>query len=116
VKPVLIIFASAPWRGGRTRDGLELALALLAFDHPLGVLFVEDGVQLLVPGQNPGPSGLAEVVRGLHALPHHGAAAMVASAACLRRRGITDTGLPVARLETAALGQFIKGFGHVHCC
>lgn len=115
MRAVLLIFSSAPWRGGRARDGLDLALALLAFDHPVSVLFVEDGVQLLVPGQSPGRSGLAEVARGLHALSHHGAKAMVASSDCLRGRGIAATDLAVECMEAVALGRFIKGFAHVHC-
>ncbi|MGD9585160.1 MAG: DsrE family protein [Lysobacterales bacterium] len=110
---ILVVFASSAQRGGRTRDGLELALALLAFEHEVGVLFIGDGVGMLVPDQAWGELGLPESGRALAALAHHGAVRVAASAACLAARGIRATGIPVERLEAAALADLVAEFAHV---
>lgn len=110
---VLVMFTASAQHGGRTRDGIDLALALLAFDHQVGVLFIDDGVGMLVPDQATAVLGLPDCSRALAALAHHGAFPVAASADCLVARGIGATAIEVERLETAALASFLAEFEHV---
>ncbi len=110
---ILVMFTGPAQGDGRTRDGLDLALALLAFDHEVGVLLVGDGVSLLVPEQAWAGLGLPESGRALAALAHHGATRVAASAACLAARGIGSTGIVVERLDAAAMADFLAEFEHV---
>ena len=113
---VLLVFSAPAQRLGRSRDGLDLALALLAFEHEVGVLFIGEGACLLAPGQDWAGIGLPETGRSLAALAHHGAVRVAASAACLAARGITDTEIAVERLDARELAEFVAGFAHVQRC
>jgi hypothetical protein len=54
-KSLLIISRQAPWNGPSAREALDIALAGGAFDLPLGMLFLDDGVFQLAPDQHPPP-------------------------------------------------------------
>ena len=45
-KSMLIISRQAPWAGPAAREALDIALAGGAFDLPLAMLFLDDGVFL----------------------------------------------------------------------
>lgn len=111
---ILIVFASAAFQGGRARDGLDAALAAIAFDHEVGVLFIHNGVNLLASAPEPKPFGLPDLGRGLGALIHHGAQALAASDFCMQARGIKQTSIAVERLDANALKNFIGSYQHVH--
>ena len=53
-KSLLIISRQAPWSGLGAREALDIALAGGAFDLPIGLLFLDDGVFQLLPAQRPG--------------------------------------------------------------
>ncbi len=59
------MFRHGPTHAARVRDGLDLALAALAFDHEVGVLFTGEGEALLREG--------GELAANLRALEFHGA-------------------------------------------
>lgn len=111
---ILIVFTSAAFQGGRARDGLDAALAAISFDHDVGILFIHNGVNLLVSATEPKPFGLPDPGRGLGALIHHGAQTLAASVFCLQARGIEQTSIAVERLNTTALRKFIASYEHVH--
>lgn len=48
---LLIISRQAPWSGLTAREALDIVLAGGAFDLPMGLLFMDDGVFQLVPDQ-----------------------------------------------------------------
>ena len=50
-KSLLIISRQAPWSGPGAREALDIALAGGAFDLPIGMLFLDDGVFQLQPAQ-----------------------------------------------------------------
>jgi sulfur relay (sulfurtransferase) DsrF/TusC family protein len=83
---VLVVITAAA--GARARDGLDAALAALAFEHRLSLLLLGDGVSALAPDQRPAAHGQADIGRGVAALAHHGAEAIAADAAALAARGI----------------------------
>lgn len=53
-KSLLIISRQAPWSGPGAREALDIALAGGAFDLPIGMLFLDDGVFQLSKAQQPG--------------------------------------------------------------
>ncbi|AZE24423.1 tRNA 5-methylaminomethyl-2-thiouridine synthase subunit TusC [Pseudomonas chlororaphis subsp. aureofaciens] len=52
---LLIISRQAPWSGPGAREALDIVLAGGAFDLPIGLLFLDDGVFQLAPGNKPPP-------------------------------------------------------------
>jgi sulfur relay (sulfurtransferase) DsrF/TusC family protein len=66
VARVLVVFREGPDCEARVRDGLDLALAALGFDHEVAVLFTGRGAGLLHAG--------GDLAANLRALAYHGAA------------------------------------------
>ncbi|HET7845564.1 MAG TPA: DsrE family protein [Xanthomonadales bacterium] len=69
---VLVVFREGLAQESRVRDGIDLALAALAFDHEVTVLFTGAGAAL------PGEGG--ELAANLRALAYHGATVLAADA------------------------------------
>ena len=51
-KTLLVVFRRAPYGRGLTRGGYDLALAAAAFEQPVSLLFMDDAVWQLMPGQS----------------------------------------------------------------
>lgn len=85
---LLIISRQAPWSGPGAREALDIALAGGAFDLPIGLLFLDDGVWQLAPGQKPTNLQQKDLSANLQALPMFGVEALYASAHSLRERGL----------------------------
>lgn len=108
---VLVVLTSPP--GSSARDGIDAALAAVAYDHLVSVMLVGDGVSLVVPGQQSQLYGQPDLLRGLAALIHHGVDEVIASAACLRARGIGETGIALRALESPQLAACFAEYRHV---
>lgn len=86
---ILIRFAQGPHGSTRARDGLDAALAMLAWDHRVRVLFEADGVGLVVAGQDPAAAGGKDWTRAFRALALHGVDAVGIDAEALAARGLS---------------------------
>jgi tRNA 2-thiouridine synthesizing protein C len=108
MKRVLILFSHGAHDGGAARDGLDAGLATLAFDHPLAVLFEGAGVTLLRP-RGASAGGLTHWLRGLRALPLHGAAPIGVDAAALVAHDLDPAALllPAQPLDAATRARWI---------
>ena len=115
VKSLLIISRQAPWNGPSAREALDIALAGGAFDLPLGMLFLDDGVFQLAPGQQPAAVQQKNLAANLQALPMFGVEELFACQHSLSIRGLAaDTlELPVDVLDDAALKALIARFDQV---
>jgi tRNA 2-thiouridine synthesizing protein C len=51
-KSLLVISRQAPWSGLSAREALDVVLAGGAYDLPIGLLFMDDGVLQLLQGQD----------------------------------------------------------------
>ncbi|MFG0631392.1 sulfurtransferase complex subunit TusC [Pseudomonas sp. xss_2] len=114
-KSLLIISRQAPWNGPSAREALDIALAGGAFDLPLGMLFLDDGVFQLAEGQQPAQVQQKNLAANLQALPMFGVDALFACGHSLAERGL-DSGelaLPVEVLDDAALAALIARFDQV---
>jgi len=112
---LLIIRPQGPWNGPSAREALDIALAGGAFDLPLGMLFLDDGVFQLAPGQQPTAVQQKNLAANLQALPMFGVEELFACSHSLNRRGLAADALvlPVQVLDDAALAALIARFDQV---
>jgi tRNA 2-thiouridine synthesizing protein C len=114
-KSLLLITRQAPWSGPGAREALDIALAGGAFDLPLGMLFLDDGVWQLVPAQQPALLQQKDLSANLQALPIFGVEALYACNRSLFERGLAShsLNLPVELLDEHALSALIKRYDMV---
>ncbi|MFJ4066165.1 sulfurtransferase complex subunit TusC [Pseudomonas sp. NPDC089996] len=114
-KSMLIISRQAPWKGPSAREALDIALAGGAFDLPLAMLFLDDGVFQLAPGQQPAAVQQKNLAANLQALPMFGVEELFVCQRSLTRRGLAADGLelPVEVLDDSALQALIARFDQV---
>ncbi|HDS1817331.1 TPA: sulfurtransferase complex subunit TusC [Pseudomonas putida] len=114
-KSLLIISRQAPWNGPSAREALDIALAGGAFDLPLGMLFLDDGVFQLAPGQQPTALQQKNLGANLQALPMFGVDELFACHHSLCQRGLAADALelPVQVLDDAALSALVARFDQV---
>ncbi|PTU73800.1 sulfurtransferase complex subunit TusC [Pseudomonas mangrovi] len=112
---LLIVTRQAPWSGPGAREALDIALAGGAFDLPLGLLFLDDGVFQLAPGQQPASLTLKDLQANLQALPMFGVEALYVSARSLNERGLSDGALqlPVEVLDDVGLSALFERYDQV---
>ncbi|QHF02961.1 sulfurtransferase complex subunit TusC [Pseudomonas asturiensis] len=108
-KSLLIVSRQSPWSGPGAREALDIVLAGGAFDLPVGLLFLDDGVLQLLPQQNAQALQQKDLSANLKALPIFGVEDLYACALSLAERGISrddldeDIQLLTAQPELSAL-------------
>lgn len=114
-RSMLIITRQAPWAGPTAREALDIALAGGAYELPLGLLFLDDGVFQLAPDQQAAALQQKDLTANLQALPMFGVEALYAARRSLAERGLGETGLPlpVDVLDDAELGALLNRYDHV---
>lgn len=114
-KSLLLISRQAPWAGTSAREALDIALAGGAFDLPLGMLFLDDGVLQLAGDQQPSAVQQKNLAANLQALPMFGVEALFACARSLKQRGLEERSLalPVEILDDAAITALLARFDQV---
>ncbi|MBB2496301.1 sulfurtransferase complex subunit TusC [Aquipseudomonas ullengensis] len=114
-KSLLIISRQAPWAGPSAREALDIALAGGAFDLPLGLLFLDDGVFQLLPDQQPGALQQKDLTANLQALPMFGVEALYVASRSLSERGLAEQplALPVESLDDTELTLLIDRYDQV---
>ena len=112
-KSLLIISRQAPWAGPGAREALDIALAGGAFDLPIGMLFLDDGVFQLAPGQQPRSLEQKDLSANLQALPMFGVDELFASQHCLDQRGIRQLTLPAVCVGDAEISALIDRYEQV---
>lgn len=114
-KAVLLISRQAPWAGIGAAEALDIALAAGAFDLPLSILFMDDGVFQLLDQQNPQQLEQKDLSANLQALPIFGIEQLYVSEQCLSERGLDNSSLVVAvdRLDNQQVQQLIRQYDYV---
>jgi tRNA 2-thiouridine synthesizing protein C len=109
MKKILIVFRHGPHGSSAGREGLELALAALAFDQPVNALFIGDGVLLLRHGQDTKAAQVKDFAPGFRALLQHGLekAAVVGEDMAQRGMAPTDLQLAAERIDAKAAARWI---------
>lgn len=88
VKSLLLISRHSPWSGMAAREVLDIALTGGAFDLPITLLFLDDGVLQLVINQQPLLIQQKDLTANLSALPFFGIETLYAARSSLDERGI----------------------------
>lgn len=114
-RSMLIISRRSPWSGPSAREALDIALAGGAFELPLGMLFLDDGVFQLAQAQQASQLQQKDLTANLQALPMFGVDSLYAAKRSLDERGMNATGLnlPVEVLDDTALRALINRYDHV---
>ena len=114
-RSMLIISRQPPWGGPSAREALDIALAGGAFDLPLGMLFLDDGVFQLTQAQQPAQLQQKDLTANLQALPMFGVDSLYAARRSLEERGLDAVALtlPVEVLDDTALRALINRYDHV---
>jgi tRNA 2-thiouridine synthesizing protein C len=98
-KSLLIISRQPPWSGPGAREALDIVLAGGAFDLPIGLLFLDDGVLQLLPEQKAAQVQQKDLTANLKALSLFGVEDIFACGDSLTERGISSVGLNVDTLQ-----------------
>ena len=98
-KSLLLISRQSPWSGPGAREALDIILAGGAFDLPIGLLFLDDGVHQLLPGQNAKAVQQKDLSANLQALPLFGIEDLFVCADSAAERGIDTEALGLDGLK-----------------
>ena len=98
-KSLLIISRQAPWSGPGAREALDIVLAGGAFDLPIGVLFMDDGVFQLLPAQKAAELQQKDLTANLKALSLFGVDDLYACGQSLAERGVAPDGVTIETLQ-----------------
>lgn len=114
-KSVLLISRQAPWAGIAAAEALDIALAAGAFDLPLSILFMDDGVYQLLAEQQPQLLEQKDLSANLQALPMFGIEQLYVAQHCLAERGVNISQLAIkaAALDDLHIQQLMGQFDHV---
>ena len=99
-KSLLIISRQAPWSGPGAKEALDIVLAGGAFDLPIGLLFLDDGIFQLLANQNAAAIEQKNLSANLQALTMFGVDDLYACNHSLSERGINPAGLAVADVQS----------------
>ena len=106
-KSILIISRQSPWSGPGAREALDIVLAGGAFDLPIGLLFLDDGVFQLAVSQDAKALQQKDLSANLQALPMFGVEELFYCADSASARGLGDRSLdeaqPLAAEQITAL-------------
>ncbi|MFO2462993.1 sulfurtransferase complex subunit TusC [Pseudomonas sp. 15FMM2] len=111
-KSLLIISRQAPWSGPGAREALDVVLAGGAFDLPIGLLFLDDGVFQLAVGQNAKAIQQKDLSANLQALSLFGIDEVFACSQSLAERGLTSPG-NVQPQSSEQISQMIERYDQV---
>lgn len=111
-KRYLIILRRPPYGESFAREALDMALAAAAFDQPIGLLFLGDGVAQLVNTQDSTAIGEKSFEKQLSALPLYDINTIYVDATALQQRGFseTDLSLPAQRVNATDISDLLKSY------
>lgn len=111
LKSFVFVVRRPPFCGVRNVELLDQLLAVTAFDHPVNVLFLDDGVWQLQPASSIEGVGLRLLAPLLRALEFHDVREVAAEHESLAERALSPEGLviPVRRLARSEVPAWIAG-------
>lgn len=115
IRSALIVLRHTPYGRGPTRAAIDTALAYAAFEQPVTLLFMGEGVLQLHPDQQGRITGGRDIGKQLASLPLYGLEAIYVDAEAAERYGIALDGQPFAchPLSAAQMRALMDGFDHI---
>ena len=112
MKKFLFIMRSTPHAGIQLQEKLDVILTTAAFDKPLALLFLDDGVFQLKKDQQPEKQGLKDTLSIFNALEIYDVNDLYTEVESLQERGLkpSDLSLPVKEFYRKDINQLIKGY------
>jgi tRNA 2-thiouridine synthesizing protein C len=109
MKNFLFVIRHSPYAGTAIRENLDMLMTVAAFDQPVRVLFLDDGVFALKAGQQPEVLGLRPVAPLLAALDIYGIEGLWVEDESLAQRGLCAAGLvlPTISICRAEVAGFV---------
>ncbi|MCU1758553.1 sulfurtransferase complex subunit TusC [Pseudomonas sp. 14P_8.1_Bac3] len=104
-KSLLIISRQAPWSGPSAREALDIVLAGGAFDLPIGLLFLDDGVFQLAAKQDAKALQQKDLSANLQALPMFGVEDLFVCGDSAAVRGLDPNGLSLEEAQVLAADE-----------
>lgn len=111
-KSLLVISRQAPWSGPSAREALDIVLAGGAFDLPIGLLFMDDGVFQLATHQDAKAVQQKDLSANLQALGLFGIDEVFACSHSLAERSLA-TPASAQALDSAAIAELIDSYDQV---
>lgn len=111
----LVVVRHTPYGSSLGRAALDAALAMAAFDQPVDVLFMGDGVLNLLPEQDSRAIGVKNIGKLLASMPLYEVATVYAEATAVERYGLDlDLApLPCEALDSAAIRSMMIERDHL---
>lgn len=111
---IVFVFTNAPHAGIRAQEGLDALLMGSAFTE-CAVVFLDEAVYQLLPGQAPEPVGHKNFTLGLGALDDYGVSEILCSQQALKRAGLVanDLSVPVTTASAEAIRSLLSGCDRV---
>lgn len=118
MKNFLFVLRRPPFEGVGVRESLDMLMTVAAFDQPVRVLFLDDGVFLLQSGQRPEVLGLKPVAPLLRALEVYDVQDLWVEEESLAWRGLCRESLilPTQAIRRAEIAGFIAAADIVVAC
>lgn len=99
MKSILCISRHAPYRSALAREALEAVLAAAAFDQPVSLLLLDEGLWQLTQGQQPEAGKQKNLARNLSALEIFGVETVYAHLGSAEERGLITTALCIETVQ-----------------
>ena len=114
-KSVLVVSRHSPYGSGLARSALDHVLASAAFDQPVSLLFMGDGVLQLLPDQDSQRIGSKSMAKQLSALPLYEVDTLYADSAAAQRLGVdlSAAPAPVQAVTETDIRELLAGHDHV---
>lgn len=114
-KRLLVVLRHSPYGASLSRSGLDAALAAAAFEQPVTLLFLGDGVLQLLPGQDGRAVGNKTLGRQLASLPLYDVEEVFADAAAVQRYAVDleTAPLPATAVDGDAMRRLLAECAHV---
>ena len=110
-KTFLLISRASPYGSTQAREALDIAFAAAAFNQRIQVLFMDDGVLQLAPGQQPSATSGKTLAKTLGMLEHYDVTDIYVEQSSLAARGLTpdELVLDCKVLDNASMGRLVAG-------
>lgn len=114
-KSILFVITKPPYHGQAARESLDAILTAAAFETPLAVLFLNDGVYQLLAKQSGERVDAKNLASSLAVLPIYDVEHIYADADALNQRGlaIEDLEVPAKSVDIATIKQLFDDYDKV---
>ncbi|WP_406667584.1 sulfurtransferase complex subunit TusC [Gallaecimonas sp. GXIMD1310] len=108
-KHIGVIFSALPFANQQGREALDTVLAASAYEQPLSLFFIGDGVWQLVKDQQPEQAASKDYLATFKALSLYEVEHLYVQRSALSSRGLTaaDLAIEVAVVDDTALQQLL---------